>query len=292
MNSNENPGKSIVLVPYLKAEAILRKRFSDITPEEFLMWLIADSWTFDDAWPSLETRFLAYRKDGSPVNCSRSLEILQIKNRRIGKPMPSIPEILMEWFYHEEELKVIDRPRWITFEQLTERWKRHGLSGDKMIAVIKSQGTYIRYNPLSDEHNAADIANIRESMYLLPEIERIEREQFPAPEQEEQQLAEAVTDFSCPTVGEQRSLIKMNEPKKKHDWFYAFRDCVRAFEDEYGYTPNTKELWARLTTNPPPGYGITWDSKKESLLMAGSKPIDKEAFRKQYDRRYPPNSDK
>jgi|GEM_PF-2515350 len=87
-------------------------------------------------------------------------------------------------------------------------------------------------------------------------------------------------------------LIKMNEPKTKDDWFYVFRDCIRAFESEYGYTPNAKQLWARLIANPPPEYGITWDSKKESLLIPGARPLDKDAFRKRYSRLYPPNSDK
>jgi hypothetical protein len=91
------------------------------------------------------------------------------------------------------------------------------------------------------------------------------------------------------TPAEQRKPIPMMEPKNKEDSFYVFRDCVRAFEEEHGYTPNETQLWVRLKTTPPKEYAIEWDKKNSCLLMGGDVLWNRESFHKAYERRYPPN---
>jgi hypothetical protein len=109
---------------------------------------------------------------------------------------------------------------------------------------------------------------------------------------EKEPNSEESSSTKCDNTGSSgNALIQMHEPKTKDDWFYVIRDCVRAFEKEYGFTPNEPQLWARLKTNPPQEYGVNFDSKKESLLIAGEKPQDRAAFSKRYKRLFPTNSD-
>jgi hypothetical protein len=85
-------------------------------------------------------------------------------------------------------------------------------------------------------------------------------------------------------------IILMHEPKKKDEWFDALRDCIGAFEQEKGYTPNETQLWVRLKTNPPEDYGIEWGARRKELIMGCDETLDRENFGRRYRRLYPPDN--
>jgi hypothetical protein len=108
---------------------------------------------------------------------------------------------------------------------------------------------------------------------LPPSLEREDVPQVPLVPRRE--LLSAVPALPSPSL---------REPDKVDAWAEAILAAEEDHRREHGAPPRQRQLWHRLRTNPPPGYGITWDAAAEALRMAGEGWLKWEGFDKRYKR--------
>ena len=88
-------------------------------------------------------------------------------------------------------------------------------------------------------------------------------------------------------------LRKIVEPKKKDDWYYVLYEAIRVFEQQHGHTPNESQLWLSLNRCSLKGYEFERAERLgvDGYQLFGGKHLDREAFKKRYQRLYSSEDD-
>lgn len=87
-------------------------------------------------------------------------------------------------------------------------------------------------------------------------------------------------------------ILPRRKSQRPDSWEPVIDKCITEFEADRGATPTVDELWARLNSNPPDGFGIEAckDRGELALAMPGVKPMGRAAYRKRYKRIFPPGN--
>jgi hypothetical protein len=147
-------------MPYTLAKRILKQKYH-ATQEEIALWIETKEIIPKDAWVITtvgKKEKELYRWDGlssyEPKDLTSKLSGLYFNGDEINKFVPKV--------------------RWISFNQIVERWTAHGESIDETVATLKN---FIGVYPKDEEIKNGK--NLQKYQYPLVDIEEIEKKLFP-----------------------------------------------------------------------------------------------------------------